>query len=306
MTKVTLKAFLYPPVATWTGNISGPAGADSTWNAVTAFHTSWAKYLAPHGCTGYTIGNVWGDGVAKINIMCPDKESKNDTIEIMEPVLRETNDAGKGRATMKGVAGFRAVPKISTKALGPADLIAADGPDTSTAGGRDFPGNGMNKIIASWLYGHTELTHPDLKQALMDSSDNDSLLYQDFTGGPACHNPPFMRGGGSAVGPGWRKALVRPSAELQWSGDDEAKLARRKKAALGFTRALAKLNPDMGTYVNEADPDMEDVQKAFWGSNYPRLLQIKKRIDPTGSFWCKQCVGGEQWEQSSKGELCKV
>jgi hypothetical protein len=306
MSRVTLKAFPQPPVATWNGNITGPPGADSTWDAVTAFHTAWAKYISPHGCTGYTIGNVWGQGNAKISVMCPEKASKAETEKIMVPVLQETNEAGKGFAKMTGKSGFRPVPKISKKAIGPTELIDVDGPNLQTYGGRGFPGNGENKIIASWLYGHAELTHPDLKQALMDSSDNDSLLYQDFTGGPACHNPPFIRGGGSAVGPGWRKALVRPSAELQWPGDDEAKLVRRKQAAVGFTKALKKLNPEMGTYVNEADPDMDDIQAAFWGSNYPKLLEIKKKIDPSGSFWCKQCVGGEEWEQSKEGELCKI
>lgn len=32
-------------------------------------------------------------------------------------------------------------------------------------------------------------------------------------------------------------------------------------------------------------------QRVFWGTKYERLLEIKRRIDPTNLFVCNRCVG---------------
>jgi len=32
--------------------------------------------------------------------------------------------------------------------------------------------------------------------------------------------------------------------------------------------------------VNEADPFQANYHEVFWGENYPRLLAIKREIDP--------------------------
>ena len=48
---------------------------------------------------------------------------------------------------------------------------------------------------------------------------------------------------------------------------------------------------DGGTYINEANPYEPDWKNAFWGSNYDKLLQIKKRVDPANLMVCNRCVG---------------
>lgn len=48
------------------------------------------------------------------------------------------------------------------------------------------------------------------------------------------------------------------------------------------------------------------LNEAFWGSNYPRLLDIKRQLDPDDVFWCQACVGHESWKESSDGRLCRV
>ena len=66
----------------------------------------------------------------------------------------------------------------------------------------------------------------------------------------------------------------------------------RVEAAMAALRAAA---PDAGAYVNECDYFQPAWQKAFWGSNYPRLLQIKHRYDPDGLFFVHHGVGSETW-----------
>jgi len=59
-----------------------------------------------------------------------------------------------------------------------------------------------------------------------------------------------------------------------------------------------------GSYFNEGwyyEPNWQDM---FWGQeNYDRLLEIKKRVDPTDLFYCYHCVGSEGWSEDGS---CRV
>ncbi|KAK0747104.1 hypothetical protein B0T18DRAFT_429941 [Schizothecium vesticola] len=70
-----------------------------------------------------------------------------------------------------------------------------------------------------------------------------------------------------------------------------------------------------GAYGNEADVMEPDFGEAFWGKNYPRLLRIKKEVDPDDLFWVQAGVGSEGWKVASNsrkwlstqdGLLCRV
>jgi len=60
-------------------------------------------------------------------------------------------------------------------------------------------------------------------------------------------------------------------------------------------KIIRDATPGAGSYVNEADYFEPGWQQSFWGENYPRLLQIKREVDPDGLFWCHHCVGSEAW-----------
>jgi FAD/FMN-containing dehydrogenase len=46
-----------------------------------------------------------------------------------------------------------------------------------------------------------------------------------------------------------------------------------------------------GAYFNYTDPDLNDWQSAYYGSNYPRLLAIRRIIDPHHYFNFPQAIG---------------
>jgi len=58
---------------------------------------------------------------------------------------------------------------------------------------------------------------------------------------------------------------------------------------------LRKLVPNHGSYVSESNYFEADWRGAFWGANYPRLRQVKDKVDPDGLFFVHHGVGSEDW-----------
>lgn len=59
------------------------------------------------------------------------------------------------------------------------------------------------------------------------------------------------------------------------------------------SRALRAVTEVGGSYSNEGSYFEKDWRQQFWGSNYPRLLRIKKRYDPNNVFTVHKGVGAE-------------
>ncbi|HET6362878.1 MAG TPA: BBE domain-containing protein, partial [Gemmatimonadota bacterium] len=67
----------------------------------------------------------------------------------------------------------------------------------------------------------------------------------------------------------------------------EPDLPRGRRAAERINAAMAellKVVPNAGSYVSESDYFEADWQRSYWGSNYPRLAEVKRRYDPNGLF----------------------
>jgi hypothetical protein len=77
-----------------------------------------------------------------------------------------------------------------------------------------------------------------------------------------------------------------PSVELG------CKAAARIDKCMEQLRAVA---PNGGAYVSESNYFERNWQRSYWGSNYPRLLEIKKSYDPSGLFIVHNGVGSEEW-----------
>ena len=70
--------------------------------------------------------------------------------------------------------------------------------------------------------------------------------------------------------------------------------------------ALQDLVPVSGAYMNEADAFDPDWKANFFGSNYNRLLQIKRKWDPYNIFWVTAGVGSDAVSENSKQLLYRV
>jgi FAD/FMN-containing dehydrogenase len=78
----------------------------------------------------------------------------------------------------------------------------------------------------------------------------------------------------------------------------EPDLAAGRKAATAIAAAadeLRAITPAVGAYVSEGNFFDNAWQTSFWGSNYPRLAEVKKKYDPAGLFFVYHGVGSEEW-----------
>jgi hypothetical protein len=66
---------------------------------------------------------------------------------------------------------------------------------------------------------------------------------------------------------------------------------------------LKKIAPNAGSYVSESNFFEQNWQQSFWGTNYPRLLAVKKKYDPEGLFFVHHGVGSEGWSDDGFTKL---
>jgi FAD/FMN-containing dehydrogenase len=98
----------------------------------------------------------------------------------------------------------------------------------------------------------------------------------------------IIAGGGDAAYPGMPRSQADPQP-------DEARARKRAATIRSAMDALRKVAPHAGAYVSESDYFQQRWQDAYWGPNYARLLQVKRRYDPDGLFTVRHGVGSEQW-----------
>ena len=82
---------------------------------------------------------------------------------------------------------------------------------------------------------------------------------------------------------------------------DEAR-AGAKNIDKAFSQ-IEKLVRGGGSYVSESSYFNKNWQKSFWGSNYDRLLKIKKKHDPDCLFFVRHGIGTETWSDDGFTKL---
>jgi len=78
----------------------------------------------------------------------------------------------------------------------------------------------------------------------------------------------------------------------------EPDAARGRKGSNNVHRCMNELRtvaPNGGAYVSESNFFEADWQHAYWGRNFERLAEIKKKYDPTGLFFVHNGVGSDEW-----------
>ncbi|KAF2120473.1 FAD/FMN-containing isoamyl alcohol oxidase-like protein MreA [Lophiotrema nucula] len=113
----------------------------------------------------------------------------------------------------------------------------------------------------------------------------------------------------NAINPKWRNASSFVITNVIMNGDEswELKKERENIQTNVVGAALRKAGPDGATYVNEGDLNEPNWQTSYWGSNYPKLLELRKKWDPEGVLYTQTTPGTEDWSVIDYGtKLCKA
>ncbi|PKS11695.1 hypothetical protein jhhlp_001683 [Lomentospora prolificans] len=119
----------------------------------------------------------------------------------------------------------------------------------------------------------------------------------------------------SAANPAWREAIMFGIFGGGWapSSTTEEVAAINTKITHDWMERLRQITPGSGGYGNEGDVMEPDFAQAFFGTNYDRLLQIKRAVDPWDLFYAPTAVGSEDWYVTGQeswlttqtGRLCR-
>ncbi|WP_344440813.1 FAD-binding oxidoreductase [Kitasatospora nipponensis] len=88
-----------------------------------------------------------------------------------------------------------------------------------------------------------------------------------------------------------RDARFLLSLDASWAEHDApATVAANLRWLADLREALAPY-VSQSAYQNFIDPDLPNWRTAYYGANYPRLVEIKKQVDPDGLFAFPQSIG---------------
>lgn len=113
----------------------------------------------------------------------------------------------------------------------------------------------------------------------------------------------------NAVLPQWRRTTTQLQLITRWNPDPAAwpaMLADQKRITDEIVPQIEAVTPGSGTYVNEADFNQPNWKEAFFGVNYARLEQIKKKWDPQSLFYAAKAVGSDYWAVEVDGRMCRA
>ncbi|KAH8921048.1 FAD-binding domain-containing protein [Atractiella rhizophila] len=97
-----------------------------------------------------------------------------------------------------------------------------------------------------------------------------------------------------ALNPAWRTALSHILWETRWAaGSTKDQQAVARAAGVAQLNNFTNILGSNAAYVNEAATDDDAWPTNYWGSQYSKILALKKKYDPSHLFNCNNCVGSE-------------
>ena len=169
-------------------------------------------------------------------------------------------------------------------------------PPNNTVGGRLVPQSTVQDDSQAVVNIFREIMEDDTVpfQAITLASSNISLAQVGTTSG--------MR----AVLPAWRSSLYTMNFGIAFPNDASVGEMQRYQAKVNAWQDRFKFLTD-GAYINEATYDNPDWKQDYFGENYAKLLDVKKKYDPEFVLWQHTSVGSDAYWEMTEGErLCRI
>lgn len=114
--------------------------------------------------------------------------------------------------------------------------------------------------------------------------------------------------GYSSVVPAWRDSAIHINMVLLFDPDVSWQEMRQSQDLINeWQLQLREIAPNSGAYPNEATYDNVNWKQDYYGANYGRLLEIKRKYDPSFTLWAHVAVGSDEvWALEPEGRLCAV
>lgn len=113
----------------------------------------------------------------------------------------------------------------------------------------------------------------------------------------------------NAVLPAWRDSIAQVNilALFNASGPSSTKdiHAAKDRITEDYMPQLKAVTPSGAVYMNEADMNEPDWKRLFFGDNYSKLLEIKKKWDSDDLFYAYKGVGSDAWVVDKHGRMCR-
>ncbi|KAL4747005.1 hypothetical protein BDW72DRAFT_197163 [Aspergillus terricola var. indicus] len=283
---------------------------DASWDAL-AEAASLIPDLMDSGLTG-TVMALTGDSIATYMGLSEDVEG---VAAIMSLTAFNTTTE-KMNATLSDLAS-----NIERAAHGQVTIIRTE-PSSNSYWNSTKPNAlasqscGASSLTTSRLLGRRELSEIDrddlrlnLEQVLVSSTpDGGSMILFGLQGGPGTAKTPEDRRG--SAHPAWRAAyvhLMTYDAPVNATIDAAEALATGTEwYEMNIEPVWRNWAPGGGSYANEGNVFSSTWKEDFYGENYDRLVEIKRKYDPTESLFVWGGIESDTWDYDlHSGLLCR-
>ncbi|KAL9105891.1 MAG: hypothetical protein Q9227_009002 [Pyrenula ochraceoflavens] len=284
MLSVTVKIYPSIPGTSVSFSYSTTAASDTYWSLAARFHT-YLPSLSEAGASGYfylypqTSNPDPSVAGTMSGIFIFPQKTRQQAAQLLTPLQRDLNGSSWAVDPIHASSTPRDFDDFSSFWLtNPPEEVGFDG----RLGSWLLDGAALNTSLSS------------LQTQLRKSTPPTANLISHLVAGPGVRNAQIP-GGSNAVLPAWRKTCIHVGRIWSYLDFAEKATVTTELRESGMP-ALKQIAPRMGAYLSESDPTNPNWIQDYYGSNYPRLLAIKKQWDPNGVFWCKPCVGNELWD----------
>ncbi|KAK3370591.1 hypothetical protein B0H63DRAFT_318484 [Podospora didyma] len=266
-------------------NLSQTPNATLFWKAITAF-TGYSNYFVDNGIYVYYELGTMGQ-----NLHVQPFVGIGKTVAQLQAIVKPLFD------DLKAIG----VPyTTTTKTFSTFYDLYRDMFETEVAG--------QSALTGGWTIGKEDIrvNNTGVVNAFKTILDNGSFMVGHMWN--AGYGLPATRWNESSVNPRFRSVSNKLITLVPVSGNAPLaeKAAAQRKLTYVIDGALKAAAPNGAAYINEADPYIPNWQEVFWGTNYPALLNLRKKWDPSSVFYAVSTPGTEAWEQIEYGtRLCK-